>query len=55
MKEFFSRYPGKDEVYFKVTIGGKSKIIKTAFQVDNNDNINKELSDQFKGLIKIAV
>ena len=55
MKEFFSRYPGKDEVYFKVTIGGKSKIIKTAFQVNNNDNINKELSDQFKGLIKIAV
>jgi len=54
MKEVFSAYSGEDEVYFKVTENGKAKIIKTAFRVDNNINLNKELKAKFSGLIKIA-
>lgn len=54
MKELFSVYPGEDEVYFKITENGKSKIIKTAFRVDNNAELNKELNKQFGDLIKIA-
>ncbi len=55
MKELFSVHPGEDEVYFKITENDKSKIVKTAFRVENDETLNKKLIEAFKDLIKIAV
>ncbi len=55
LKNIFSKYPGNNEVYFKITEAGKSKIIKTAFQVENTEDLVHKLEEDFKDLIKIAV
>jgi hypothetical protein len=47
-------YPGENEVYFKITENGKAKIIKTAFRVNNNQELNNKLKEEFKDLVKIA-
>ncbi len=54
LKAIFSLFPGENEVYFKVEGDGKAKIIKTAFRVANNEDLQKKLMAKFKDLIKIA-
>jgi len=54
LRKIFSLYPGDSEVYFRLTEEGKAKIIKTAFRVDNNENLRIELKRKFLELIKIA-
>ena len=54
LKTIFSLYPGENEVYFKITENGKAKIIKTAFRVNNNQELNNKLKEEFKDLVKIA-
>ncbi len=54
LKSLFSLHPGENEVYFKITEGGKAKILKTAFRVDNNDELIKKLQEDFRELIKVA-
>ncbi|MFA5109223.1 MAG: DNA polymerase III subunit alpha [Patescibacteria group bacterium] len=54
LRKIFSLYPGDSEVYFRLTEEGKAKIIKTAFRVDNNENLRIELKSKFLELIKIA-
>ncbi|MFA5131176.1 MAG: DNA polymerase III subunit alpha [Patescibacteria group bacterium] len=54
LKNIFSLFPGADEVYFKITENGKAKIIKTAYRVENAEELNKKLAEDFKDLLKIA-
>jgi len=54
LKKIFARYPGADEVYFRITDGGKARIIKTAFRVKNNEELKNDLQKYFLELIKIA-
>ncbi len=54
LRHIFASYPGADEVYFRITEADKPKIIKTAFRVDNNDRLNKELKERFLKTLKIA-
>lgn len=54
LRSLFAAYPGTDEVYFRVTEADKPKIIKTAFKVDNNNELNKELRERFSETLKIA-
>ena len=54
MRRVFASYPGSEEVYFRVTEEGKSRIIKTAFRVDNSSRLNDEIKEHFSEVIKIA-
>lgn len=54
LKEIFSSYPGVDEVYFKITEEGKAKIIKTAFRVENNEELITKLQKKFGDFLKVA-
>jgi DNA polymerase-3 subunit alpha len=53
LKEFFSLYPGKSEVYFKVLSDGKAKVIKTAFKVNNCEELKHKLEKKLGEAIKI--
>jgi DNA polymerase-3 subunit alpha len=55
LRKIFSLYPGEDNVYFKITAGGKANIIKTAFRVANDEELRTKLQEKFSAAIKIAV
>lgn len=54
LRQIFSAYPGAHEVYFRIMENDKAKIIKTAFQVDNNEALRSELQAKFSSGIKIV-
>ena len=54
LKECFLRYPGEEEVYFKVIDNGKAKIIKTAYRVDNGKKLRDQLKNDFVTVLKIV-
>jgi len=54
LKQIFAFFAGEDEVYFQVLEAGKAKVIKTAFRVDNNSELQKTIGRKFAKLIKIA-
>jgi DNA polymerase-3 subunit alpha len=54
LKNCFAKYPGDEEVYFKVIDDGKAKIIKTAYRVQNNSELLQELKKDFISILKIV-
>jgi DNA polymerase III alpha subunit len=54
LKDVFSRHTGEDDVYFQIIEAGKAKIIKTAYQVDNNEDLVKVLENDFNKLLKVV-
>ena len=54
LKNIFAAYPGESEVYFKINIEGKARIIKTAFRVLNNFNLIGEINEKLSSKIKIV-
>jgi len=54
LKKMFSIFSGKDEVYFRVMVEGKARVIKTAFRVSNNSDLQQSINQKFSKLIKIA-
>ena len=54
LRRLFASYPGEDEVYFRVIEGDKPRVIKTAFRVNNNRQLNNQLKERFKETLKIA-
>src|SRR3989339_367959 len=53
LKGVFIQYPGGDMVLFRITVDGKSRIIKTAYQVNNDMELIKKLTEDFRGVITI--
>ncbi len=43
VKDFFAAHPGADEVYFRLIENGKSRVVKTAFRVDNSQELRKAM------------
>jgi len=54
LRQTFSLYPGADEVRFRVNSDGKARVIKTAFQVNNDAALREQLREKFSGRIKIS-
>ena len=54
LRQIFAHYPGNDEVYFRLTVNGKANIIKTAFKVINNLELQKKIEAEFPTVLKIA-
>jgi DNA polymerase-3 subunit alpha len=54
LKKILIFYPGESEVYFKIVISGKAKIVKTAFLVKNSEELRNKLQSQFSEMIKIV-
>jgi len=54
LKNVFAKYPGDEEVYFKVIDNGKARIIKTAYRVNNDQELLQELKKDFAAVLKIV-
>lgn len=54
LKQLFSDFPGKDEVYFRIVENDKYKVIKTTFRVNNQSDLKEKIINNFKNLITIA-
>jgi DNA polymerase-3 subunit alpha len=54
LRDIFKLYPGADEVRLRIIQGGKLKIIKTAFRIDNNPALQAKLLDKLGEIIRIA-
>ncbi len=53
LKQIFAKFAGKSKVIFKIQQNGKAKILETAFRVNNNAGLTKNLLDNFKEMITI--
>ncbi|HPY08424.1 MAG: DNA polymerase III subunit alpha [Patescibacteria group bacterium] len=54
LRSLFAQNSGRDNVYFKIIEGGKYKVIKTAFLVENNQQLQQDLQKKFAKSIKIT-
>lgn len=54
LKKIFALYPGESEVYFRLASDGQARIIKTAFQVINSQELRAKLQENFLEAIKIV-
>ena len=54
LKRIFAAYPGEDEVYFRLIEAEKFKVIKTAFRVANNNELQQELEKNLAAVLKIS-
>lgn len=54
LARLFAAYPGAKPVYFRLLQGGKAKVVKTSFTVDNQPALRARLEAEFAGLIRIA-
>ena len=53
LKQIFAKFTGKSKVIFKIQQNSKTKILETAFRVNNNASLTKELLGNFKEMITI--
>ena len=53
LKQIFAKFTGKSKVIFKIQQNNKTKILETAFRVNHNASLTKELLDNFKDMITI--
>src|SRR5680860_588758 len=54
LKSVFTLFSGNDDVYFRLVIDGKYKVIKTDFKVNEDSDIKEKIKSMFKNEIKIA-
>ena len=54
LKNIFASFLGNDEVYFQVVEVGKYKIVKTAFRVENSDDLRAKIREEFSSSLRIA-
>ncbi len=54
LQQILSRHPGSDPVRFRVLENGKMKVIKTPFQVNNEEDLRQEIQDNFSEGVEVA-
>ena len=54
LRSLFAQNSGRDNVYFKIIEGGKYKVIKTSFLVENNQQLKQKKQKKFAKSIKIT-
>jgi uncharacterized glyoxalase superfamily metalloenzyme YdcJ len=54
LKDLFAAFTGGDEVYFQIIEEGKYKIIKTAFRVANNAELQAKIRQDFSSVLRLA-
>jgi DNA polymerase-3 subunit alpha len=54
LRRICARYPGQNEVRFRIMQGGKAKIVKTPFRVDNNEELRAQLQQALRAILKIS-
>ena len=54
LQKVLGLYPGPNEVYIRLMLDGKNKVIKTAWRVNNVSELRAELQKKFSKFIRVA-
>ncbi|MFA5753967.1 MAG: DNA polymerase III subunit alpha [Patescibacteria group bacterium] len=54
LQDLLTLFPGENEVYLRLTVESKAKIIKTSWRVDNTSDLRAKLQEKFSTYLKLA-
>jgi hypothetical protein len=49
-----AEHSGESEVYFKITMNGDARIVKTAFRVNKTEELIKILKERFSHVLSVV-
>ena len=54
LKMLLAEHSGESEVYFKITMNGEARIVKTAFRVNKTEELIKILKERFSHVLSVV-